>query len=997
MGFYDPAKEDTSGPIAVPKGLDINPRPRETSIGEEWGAAWRTESPIGSAINSFRYDPTEPIDPNYSPLDEIKGSRYEEFWDRFAGARNPADTIAMKSQIDRETEDRSTLAAAGWRGTLLTFGASLLSPSTLLPGGAVFKGANGVRIGATALSVGTSAAVAAGIDEAVLQETQQTRTPEESLSAIGGSFILGGLLGAGVGALAKHEFRAASKQTEDALVQNYSFVEGLRSVGAAETGRDFTLKREKLFTSIRDIPIIGNLVKTSPLLRTILSDIDETRKASARLVESPYQYKVNDEGLSVLAGDSSVETRIKEREYNDLSNAYGSLNRLYSEYWADGPVGMVGRITQPVTRAYSHLLGKTEKLTEKEFMEEIGRAMRRSDAHPIPQVEAAAKHLRESIFDKIKGEAEELGLLGKDTEVQFADSYFSRVYNVGKIARHMGDGTADDMEAMLVKEFTAERKELGEALDAGEVRQAARDTIRSILNLKPGESSFRAAVGDPRKARVLSLRDEVLEPWLESDATAVMQHYFHSLVPDLEIARAFGNVDMTTAVDAIQNEAARRAAAAPSEKARQSILKAAQVDIDDLTAMRDRLRGIYGVPDNPDGFIVQASRAARNLSFMGHLGAMTLSAIPDVAGVVGRGGIQAAFGASIDLVTKPSRLFNTVAEMREFGAAAEWYLSSRAAKLNDVFDPYARRTKLDRAGNWAAGKFAKATGMVHWNTGWKSIGSAVVATRMMKATEAVAAGKATKKQLAQLAENGIEPWMAERIAKQVEKFADKDGQIWMPKAGQWSDQEAFHSFRRAMVREQDLVVVTPGQDIPLSFSKESGKFFLQFKRFGFSAYERVLLAGLQRTDADVIAQFTMGVLLGGLVSNIRAEIAGREPKTGAAWWEDAIDRSGLAGWMMEPYNAVSSLSGGKLSLSGEPVSRYQSRSVTAGLLGPSVDMAGGVVEAVNALSSGQASYRDIRKLMRPIPGNNLPYLMGLFQKLEDGMVSWTGAKPRPPA
>lgn len=1017
MGFFDPGQEDRSGPVAIPEGLSVTPTERAPSrweraatawetatlpgivlntSREELGAAWRMDSPIGAALNTTRFPHAGRYDPDYDPLTDIRGTPYEENFMSFVGARNAGDVAAMKAQIDRENEDRRTLAAAGARGAIISMGASLLSPSTILPAGAIVKTGKGVKIGLTALTTAGATGAAVAMDEAVLQSSQETRSTAESMFAIGGSMVLGGLLGAGAGYLSRAEFRAASRQTEEALVVKQEFYEGLRSMGAAENARDFTLKREKMFTMIRDIPLLGRMMKTSPILRTVLSDLTETRRASAMLAESPYQYRANDEGLSVLGGEVSVETRIKERTYNDLASAYGGLHRQFAEYWADGPIGTVGRFTQPVSRAYSNLLRRTEKLSETEFMEEVGKAMRRNDQHPIPQVAAAAKHLRETIFSRIKDDATELGIFGKDMEVKFADSYFSRVYNTGKIARHMGDGSADDMEAMLIREFTKERQALGEAIDAAEVKQAARDTIQTILGMKPGEHPYRAAVGDPRKARVLSLADEVLEPWLESDASVVMSHYFRGLVPDIEIMRSFGDLEMTGAKAAINDEAARRSAAATNAKERARIEAERRENITDLEGMRDRLRGTYGVPDNPDGFIVQASRAARNVSFMGHLGGMTISAIPDIAGVVGRGGVRAAFGASVDLVTNPKRLFKSVSDAKDFGAAAEWYLNSRAATLSDVFDPYARRTKLDIAGTWAANKFAKATGMVHWNMGWKMIGTAVVSTRMGRAATAVASGKATKSELAKLAENGIEPWMAERIAKQFEKHADKDGQIWMPNGGQWTDREAFHAFRRAMVREQDIMVITPGQDIPLSFSKEAGKFFLQFKRFGFSAYERILLAGLQRTDADVVAQFTMAVLLGGMVANVRAWQQGREQKTGAAWWEDAIDRSGVAGWLMEPYNAVSALSGGAMSLSGEPVSRFQSRSVTAGLMGPSVDMAGGVVEAINAFSSGQASYRDVRKLMRPIPGNNLPYLMGLFQKMEDAMVAWTGAKPRPP-
>ena len=56
----------------------------------------------------------------------------------------------------------------------------------------------------------------------------------------------------------------------------------------------------------------------------------------------------------------------------------------------------------------------------------------------------------------------------------------------------------------------------------------------------------------------------------------------------------------------------------------------------------------------------------------------------------------------------------------------------------------------------------------------------------------------------------------------------------------------------------------------------------QFKRSGFSAYERILLSRLQRTDADVVAQFAMAVLLGGMVGDFAVrffEYSRRDPVT----------------------------------------------------------------------------------------------------------------------
>jgi len=241
--------------------------------------------------------------------------------------------------------------------------------------------------------------------------------------------------------------------------------------------------------------------------------------------------------------------------------------------------------------------------------------------------------------------------------------------------------------------------------------------------------------------------------------------------------------------------------------------------------------------------------------------------------------------------------------------------------------------------------------------------------------------------------------MASRIARQIADYGDKKGVMWLPRGQDWTDREAFDAFRLAMNREFNMMVVTPGQDLPLSFSTETGKFFLQFKSFAFSAHHRITIAGIQRADADVLAQVVGAIALGGLVSNIKQMQAGKEPKEGAEYWEDALDRSGLGGWMMEPYALAGALTNGKTTISGKEVSRYAARSEAQGILGPGVDMAVGMFEGVSAFGAqagggSQASYQDIRKLMRPVPGNNLFWLTGLTRQIENAVVGATGARPR---
>lgn len=1300
MGFIT---DDINGPATLPEGFDLTPDAPRVST---FGAALRMQSPLFQDF-SADIDESQPIDPDLRPWDEIQGTKYEPYGPRFGGARTRADIERMKLRIDREMADRQALDAAGGWGVLAEMGAALLSPSTLLPGGAVVKGAKGISILRSTASVGAAAAIAAAADEAVLHSAQITRTSEETALSVGGAFILGGLLGAGASKLAKSQRIALGRQIEDAIGQTVEADAALRdaesTVGArqVETVDDVSLelRGEQAMQIINAVPVLRALVRTDPILRSQLSPFHAARRILADLVETPLQYKAQWEG-KVVRETASVETRIKERQNNDLARAMGGLTKFFAEYSKDGPVGSVGTITAPVTSRFQHLLGMSEKMGLDQFMEEVGRAMRSGDTHPIPQVAQAAKMLRETIFDRVLDDLVETGIFDSVPEIKNAKSYLTRSYNRGVIEPHWGDGSDLDMQKMLVDNLTRRRErgleflardrtvdqieadkfqtkerirearkgqksalrkaegkksraeaavaraegsakstgflrrildqradrlddtimqgdeaaafkealkearslkklrppdildairafggirgdadELRAALDqrafqfqrndgldadamremlveagylgdgatvsemfdairraaqgedvfaevadadliarweaarefdaalremdldpsmsfdeivkalpgkarnqatakakAGEARrsarkagakegnaeaalsraldrldaakdrlaelrndiapkvraeisaamkelagieknlakakqerasaefyaqmtdddivEAARSTIRSILGMKPGQSHGVEALADPLKARVLDLPDETLEPWLENDAGKIMHEYFRSVVPQLEVVRTFGSRDMAEVFDALDAEVTQQIEAATSQKAKQRLGKAGREAKRDLAAMRDRILGVYGVPENPESGWVRGGRVGRSLSYTGLLGGVMLSAIPDLGSVIGRNGIEAAFG-SITALTDPKRFAIATKEAaRELMGAAEWHLNSRAQSIADVLDPYAANTAFERGMAEATRTFSVASGMIPWNATWKSVGTAFVASRMSKAAVAVLNGKATRKQLAILAENDISRDMAMLIGRQVEKYADTDGVLWLPHAGQWDSPEAFQAFRHAMAREQDLMVITPHQDKPLAFSSEIGKFLSQFKTFGFSAYHRILLSGLQRHDGAVLAQVTSAIILGGLVSNLKADLGGYERKKGAAFWEDALDRSGITGWLTEAHGLANAFTGGALSISGERISRFQGRSAMQGLLGPTVDMVPGVYEGLSAMARGDHSMRDIRNVMRPIPGNNLWWLLGVTHRIEEALGEWTGARGR---
>jgi hypothetical protein len=179
-------------------GISDYDRP-EPGYMETVAAAFRTDNLIASGfVSRAMAIPDEAyfkVEPGYDVYEDIKG--YEQYADKFEQVYNRNAAQAVKADIDREKSDREILAASGWTAYLLAIGAAnILDPTILIPGGAVVKGGRlGYSVGKSALNVGAQAGLAAGVQEVGLHATQQLRTPEESFMALGGSVILGGILG----------------------------------------------------------------------------------------------------------------------------------------------------------------------------------------------------------------------------------------------------------------------------------------------------------------------------------------------------------------------------------------------------------------------------------------------------------------------------------------------------------------------------------------------------------------------------------------------------------------------------------------------------------------------------------------------------------------------------------------------------------------------------------------------------------------------------------
>jgi hypothetical protein len=439
-------------------------------IAETLGAAFRTENTLGSAAVRA-YDSAgvhNQLEPGYSAWDDIKGTPYEDHWQNFVESNNRGYSDFIKREIDRETADRRTLAAAGGGGIAASLLAGVVDPTILIPvggeialaGKGVWRFGRGAMVGARAAAVGTAA------QEGVLQATQELRTPEESAMAIGSSIVLGGLVGGSVaGLMSRPEQLAAESALERIHTDAMNAQPAPASAGAAAvkpiTTEDLTVAgrvANKVASTTRMI---------SPNLRANFRAAPSARQFSQELAENTLYQGMHGEGRTLGA---AVETEARSIYNARMFDAVSAHNDIFSEMKKTPGIDM----------------------SRADFEEAIGKALRRGDVGENDFVSRAAKAWRERVFDPWKNEAIDAGLLPPDVSVTTADSYFSRMYSrermnaqepdfKAKVAAFYEGKIADDY-AEGVRTFQERQQALDQ--EAADLRMAPEDRVKTLHSLE---------------------------------------------------------------------------------------------------------------------------------------------------------------------------------------------------------------------------------------------------------------------------------------------------------------------------------------------------------------------------------------------------------------------------------------------------------------------------------------------------------------------------------
>jgi len=982
------------------------PEDEDPSAIEIASALWRQENTIGSFVNQESGLPDGVDDQSFNPYDYL--SEGEKLDKKFVSHAALADTVdeieAVRKQYARETTDRETIQKGGAMSFLVGLGVvGIADPINLIPiGGAIaktYKAGNSILD--AAVVTGSVATASTAVTEAALHQSQLTRTYGESAINLGAAALLGGVLGAGGKVLANSLDASAIGGIVDSMDVEPKVKTGDDSVLSPEYRATPQEKSVGAAQRVADVEVSGKaakgLVKAlgfDPLSRTLTSDNPLTRIVSNRLAENPIK----------MDGDivTAVESRAKIHDGKYAAALQSHLD-IYKQYRKNG-----GR------------------LRRRQFNEEVARAMRNEES-AIPEALQSANNWRTELYNPIKDDLVELGLLPEDVSVGTAVGYLNRRWNKGKVSANLPkfiDTTAkwlrdEDVrlrdeatkaEADIAEATGAERTRLQEIIDRAERKEAkdltdndyqriAEQIAQRIQGTPDGRLPYDWKIGEgsannnlngtvglrgPLKSRTFQIPDNMVEEFLDNDIEDLGRYYLRNTATDMEIVREFGDLDLTIQKKEILDWYTEAQRVAKTEKERIKLKKQADADIRDITAMRDRMRGVYAQPD-PDNVWVRAGRVSRNLNYMRFMGGVVASSVPDVARIFMAEGIGKTFSKGLLPLARNINSFKvSSAEAKRYGVGVDALMGGRSQIISDVADYTQPNTAFERGIQYATDNFGRVNLMDYWTSGVKQLHAVTMQNSVI---DGLLKGQVDKR----LARLGIDDGNAQAMMAELKKHATKVDGVWLSNARNWDSPELERLWGAMIRKESDRVIVVPGQEKPLFMSTELGKTIFQFRSFMFASTQRMTIAALQAQDHNALAGVLMLTSLGMMSYSFKQWDAKREiAEDPVELVIEGIDRSGALGGIMEINNTLEKLSSnnfGMRPLLGVdiPAARFASRSMSENLLGPTfgsfLDTSLRVANA--GLAEDGWNESDTRALRRLIPYQNLTFIRQAFDRIEE--------------
>lgn len=981
----------------------------DESFSNVWGTAFK-QGNFAPALADMLLTENYKPDPNYDPFEDkalakrVGGT--DGLW-RFRHSGSHAESMSMVDEMQEDAQDALLLSSTYSQSAQLAAG--LASPTTFAPLAPVklLSTANKTRrfVGGSAYTYALMA------PEQMLLDSQNTqRDASHSAVMLTGLSLLGGGLA--------YKFGGKGLSSSTAITPTDPNV--YRSAGAGvspERARQAAyaqMEQEGLEATGIGIEKLG----WNPVLRMLQSQNPYVRGLAVGMVDvgGMMQKKVRGQQEAM---DQSVETTFRTTYLSRLLESVRHGDEAYLSYRGRSiPQSDSRRAFEMMKMNLGDTFRGSTELTEVQFRQRIGMAMRRGDADAMNDsassyVTQAARGYRD-VFNFIKEQAQSVRLFEKQlmadieaariaenaaevtrlekmlSKLQMegvtpntAPSYLPRIYRVDRIMEN------PERFLSIIESYAKAQLRMSPK----EAKQFANDVLDTVTRQRPyldlegatdGLDWVKRASGV--QARTLEIPDEMIEEFLESDIETLMRHHVKTMGMDIEIARRYGDVNMQSVLDDVAAEYKKLMDEAPNPEARAELARALERDIRDIRGLRDRLRGTYGASKDPHAMSSRAVRVMKSFNVLSGMGSAMVSSVPDVARIVMVEGLSNAYRKGfMALFDEQAAIINRMSknELSKAAVGVDATLGLRAHAMSDVGDLFGSRYGLERGLNKATGMFFFFNGLNLWNQALKEMAGNVTMLRMtesiMKPWNKLSAADKEK-----LLKNGIDQQDHMRMQKLIKDNGEQINGEWLPNTDGWTDGTMRLKFRNALNQNVERIIITPGAgDRALWTSTEFGSLMTQFKSYGQGAMVRMATAGLQEKDGAFWQGAFLIVGMAAIINEIkRAQYGIDKEEDFDQKLINAVDRSGILGWAMDVNNAVEKISDQKMGmrpfLTDQPSYVMPEGAKAGAVFGPAASNVMNVGSILGDVVTFNADAQTMSDLRFSMPTGNLFYLDPIY-------------------
>jgi len=975
-----------------------------------WSTAYRQRSvfsAIADTINDSWQGQYEE-DPDYDPFLDPQLKDRKGIMHKFLTSGSREETYRRLNKFDADMEDLALLDMSPNSGVAEAF-FTLADPSILAP----LAPAKVLRMASKTERFMYGGAFSAAImapTEIIKQSQLEGHTLGHTAVALGAATILGGGLTAAFGRPVAPIATHADKQIYRAAGSNVS-PEKAREAAYANMEGD----------ALAETGIGVEKLPWNPVIRMTQSPNPFVRGLADRMVDmgGMMQKKVR-EGEEM---NQSVETNFRTTYLGPLVDSLRASDEAYLGY--RGKVAKDGDVARSFQMIGAAITRPKNMLNEAEFRIRVGKGLKNGDVDEI--VDAATPFVNKAItayrkqFDHVKTQAESVDLFRRQLNAKLvaaknadnteqvrvieaaivrlnkegitpntAPSYLPRVYRVDKIMENE-QGFLDIVSSWAAGYYR---------MTASEANSFAKSVMDEVTRSKPFvDLDERALQFDwitaPSgvKARTLEIPDNLIVDFLENDAEVLLRHHTRTMGMDIEITRAFGDIDMRSVIEGVTSEYQKLIDDAVDVAERRNLKKSLENDLRDIRGLRDRLRGTYGASKDPHAMSSRFVRVMKSFNVLVGMGGAVASSVPDVARIVMVEGIGNAYSKGLKHMFKSSSSTISKMQRKEMRAAAvsvDAVLGLRAAQFSDVGDLFGARFGFERKLNDSVGTFFMLNGLNYWNQVLKewagNTTSLLMSERIMKSWTSLSRTDQEK-----FLKNGISQQDHMRMQALIKANGQKVDGEWMPNTDLWNDPVMVRKYRNALNQNVERIIVTPGAgDRALWTSTEFGSLLTQFKSYGQGAMVRVLTAGLQEKDAAFWQGAFLMVGLASIVNEFKRYQYGIDKEQDFdEKLIDAIDRSGTLGWFTDVNNAIEKISdfniGVRPAFTDETVNYMPDQAKAASVFGPTVNMFGNLGSVAGDVLTGNIDAQTGNNARFITPLSNIPYLDPAFDVIQNGI------------